>query len=242
MEEPKVEKKRVGRPPKKGGKKDPNRPKKKQGGQPGNKGNPYPDMPQRKPYAELQTEEQKSRLENKVLIQDSHSPIMDAITLQEMADIVNTDAAERKRTRYANFLLAVKRISFGVNIKDVNDMRNRFYQYVQLCALTDMKLGNMNAYSAMGILAPSAWAWKNGGAGSTPERKALIEEVDSICSGSREIYAQDSQINPVLAIFYHKNYDGLRDIQSHEVAPMDLLGDKQTPEQIAEKYKDIIED
>ena len=200
------------------------------------------NLPQNKSYAELQTPEQKARLENVVLIQDSHSPIMDAITLQEMADIVNADASEHKRTRYANFLLAVKRIAFGVDIKNVSDMRNRFYQYVQLCALTDMKLGNMNAYSAMGILAQHAFMWKSGGCGSTPERKALIEEVDSICSGSREIYAQDSQINPVLAIFYHKNYDGLRDISSHEIAPMDLLGDKQTPDQIAEKYKDIIDE
>lgn len=228
-------------------KKDPNRPiKLKKDGTPdhrrNNTGNPNIRDIRHNELVAIQTQEQKDRFENKVLIQDSHSPIMDAITLQEMADIVNTDAAEKKRTRYANFLLAVKRVSFGVDIKNVEDMRNRFYQYVQLCALTDMKLGNMNAYSAMGISQAQAWQWKAGANGSTPERKALIEEVDSICSGSREIYAQDSQINPVLAIFYHKNYDGLRDIQSHEVAPMDLLGDKQTPEQIAEKYKDIIDD
>ena len=167
---------------------------------------------------------------------------MQNLTIAQMADRINGLDPTRKATRYANFVLAVKRISEGVNTKDVNDMRNRFYQYIALCEACNMKIGNLNAYSAIGIVQQYAWNWKNGGFGSTPERKELIEEIDSVCSGYREQLIADGQINPVTGIFWQKNYDGLRDIQSHEIAPMDPLGEKRSAKEIAEQYKDIIDE
>ena len=167
---------------------------------------------------------------------------MQQLTIQQMADKINSIDPNRKASKYANFVLAVKQIAVGVNIKDVEDMRRRFYAYLTLCDACSMKVGNLNAYSSMGILAQHAWSWKNGTNGATPERKALIEEVDSVCAGYREQLIGDGQINPVTGIFWQKNYDGLRDIQSHEVAPMDPLGEKRSAKEIAEQYKDIIDE
>ena len=167
---------------------------------------------------------------------------MQQLTLQQMADKINSIDPNRKASKYANFVLAVKQIAVGVNTKDVEDMRRRFYAYLTLCDACSMKVGNMNAYAAMGIINQYAWQWKSGGFGSTPERKALIEEVDSVCAGYREQLIGDGQINPVTGIFWQKNYDGLRDIQSHEIAPMDPLGEKRSAKEIAEQYKDIIDE
>ena len=100
----------------------------------------------------------------------------------------------------------------------------------------------MNAYHAMGINASQAWAWKTGGAGSTPERRDLIAEVDAVCSGSREMLAASGAINPILAIFWQKNYDGMRDVQEHSVYQGDPLGEKRSAQEIAEQYSDLPDD
>ncbi len=167
---------------------------------------------------------------------------MQNLTVAQMADRINSLDPTRKASRYANFVLAVKRISDGVNRKDVNDMRNRFYQYVSLCEACNMKIGNLNAYSAIGVPQPTAWMWRTGGPGSTPERRELIEEIDTLCSGYREQLIADGQVNPVTGIFWQKNFDGLRDVQDHQFNVGDPLGEKRSAREIAEQYKDIIDE
>ena len=183
-----------------------------------------------------------------VLKAKSIVPVLDGqkliqeMTFDEVAEYINNLGEGQTVRKITAFALAVQNISRGVNIKDVNDMRNRFYLYCALSERVGMRIGNMNAYHAMGISYVQAIDWRKGGAGSTAERRELIAEVDAICSGTREMLAGMQQINPVLAIFWQKNYDGLKDVQDHVVSTGDPLGDKQSREQIQEKYQDIIEE
>lgn len=177
-----------------------------------------------------------------VKLEDKPMNPMQTLSLQQMVDRINSIDPSRKASKYANFVLAVKRISEGFNIKNVDDLRRRFYQYIALCEATNMKVGNMNAYSAMGISHRTAYNWLYGLSGSTPERQELIVEVDSVCSGYREQLIADQQINPVTGIFWQKNFDGLRDVQEHSFSTTDPLGDKRSAAEIAEQYKDIIDD
>lgn len=165
---------------------------------------------------------------------------MQNLTIAQMADKINEIDPKRKATKYANFILAVRRISEGVNIKDVEDMRRRFYAYVSLCEATSMKVGNINSYSAIGIPHQLAYMWKNGQ--STVERQRLIEEIDMVCSGYREQLIADQQINPVTGIFWQKNWDGLRDVQEHSVVAGDPLGERRSSDDIKRQYEDIIEE
>ena len=218
------------------------RPKKQR--KPGSGKHPHPnnkDLMQNKLMDDRTTQEEKDSWLAVCVDQTPANP-MQNLTIAQMADRINSIDPNRKASKYANFVLAVKRISEGVNIKDVEDMRARFYQYLALCESCNMKVGNMNAYSAMGILKQIADDWRDGRHGSTPERKRLIQEVNSVCTGYREQLIGDGQINPVTGIFWQKNYDGLRDIQSHEVAPIDPLGEKRSAKEIAEQYKDIIDE
>ena len=168
--------------------------------------------------------------------------LIQEMTFDEVADYINNFGEGQTIRKITAFALAVQNISRGVNIKDVNDMRQRFYLYCALSERVGMRIGNMNAYHAMGISFKVASDWRSGGSGSTAERRELIAEVDAICSGTREMLAGMQQINPVLAIFWQKNYDGLKDVQDHVVSTGDPLGDKQSREQIQEKYQDIIEE
>lgn len=168
--------------------------------------------------------------------------LIQEMTFDEVAEYIKGLGEGNTIRKITAFTMAVQNISRGVNIKDVNDMRNRFYQYCALSEVCGMRLGNMNAYHAMGISFNVASQWRTGGMGSNAERRELIAEIDAVCSGSREMMAAMQQINPVLAIFWQKNYDGLRDVQDHVVSTGDPLGDKQSREQIQEKYQDIIEE
>ena len=164
------------------------------------------------------------------------------MTLDEIAAHINSFGEGRTIAKITAFMMVVQNIGVGRNIKDVNDLRRRFYTYCALSEACGMRLGNMNAYHAMGITMQQAYSWKIGGAGSTPERRELIAEVDSVCSGSREMLAAMGQINPVLAIFWQKNYDGLRDVQEHSVYQGDPLGEKRSAAEIAEQYSDLPDD
>lgn len=164
------------------------------------------------------------------------------MTLSEIADYINAIPENRIMSKIAAFQIAVQNIAINADDKDMNSMRKCFYAFCALAEATNMKVGNMTAYTAMGINTTTANNWRKGGPGSTPERRQLIEEVCAVCGATREMLGASGAVNPVLTIFWQKNWDGFRDVTEHVAYQGDPLGEKQTPNEIAEKYKDIIEE
>lgn len=164
------------------------------------------------------------------------------MTLAEIADYINAIPENRIMSKIAAFQIAVQNIAINADDKDVNSMRKCFYAFCALAEATNMKVGNMTAYAAMGINTTTANNWRKGGVGSTPERRQLIEEVCAVCGATREMLGASGAINPVLTIFWQKNWDGFRDVTEHVAYQGDPLGDKQTPQEIAERYHDIIDE
>lgn len=164
------------------------------------------------------------------------------MTLAEIADYINAIPENRIMSKIAAFQIAVQNIAINADDKDMNSMRKCFYAFCALAEATNMKVGNMTAYTAMGINTSTARNWRSGGPGSTPERRQLIEEVCAVCAATREMLGASGAINPVLTIFWQKNWDGFRDVTEHVAYQGDPLGEKQSPNEIAEKYKDIIDE
>lgn len=164
------------------------------------------------------------------------------MTLAEIADYINAIPENRIMTKIAAFQIAVQNIAINADDKDMNSMRKCFYAFCALAEATNMKVGNMTAYTAMGINTTTANNWRKGGPGSTPERRQLIEEVCAVCAATREMLGASGAVNPVLTIFWQKNWDGFRDVTEHVAYQGDPLGEKQSPNEIAEKYKDIIDE
>lgn len=163
------------------------------------------------------------------------------LSIEDTAAIINSIPEEKKMQRLNRFVLAVTRLGAGSDRRDVDDLRNRFYAYIQLADLCGMKVGNMQAYAAMGVdrVTIEEWFYKKKG---TPEQQELAQEVRATCTAYREMLSQEGQINPVTAIFYHKNHDGFRDQIDYVQQKDDPLGQKLSNEQIAKKYEDIIEE
>ena len=225
--------KRRGRPPK-----DPNAPRKPKNDSP-NKVKQVQATKEQKELAMSDPAAKKMRDVIPILPEEREFVRM---TIAEIADYINAIPENRIMSKIAAFQIAVQNIAINADDKDMNSMRKCFYAFCALAEATNMKVGNMTAYAAMGITQGTANEWRKGGVGSTPERRQLIEEVCAVCGATREMLGASGAINPVLTIFWQKNWDGFRDVTEHVAYQGDPLGEKQSPNEIAERYKDIIDE
>lgn len=163
----------------------------------------------------------------------SNSPIMQG-QKEEMPKGYNA--------KMVSFILAITPKE-PLDYSDVDEMERRFYNYLEMCAAWDMKVGNQAAYTAIGITKEQAWEWENVTKGN-PRRTDFIKKVRQICGLYREGLMQDGKINPVTGIFWQKNYDGMKDQSEVVLTPNNPLGDSKDTEALKQKYleaADIVE-
>lgn len=102
-------------------------------------------------------------------------------------------------------------ISKNANNNDPESLLSCFQKYLTLCLQNGMRIGNIGACTAMGISPALLSNWKNGlKRGDDPRYRRLAELVYSVCSMTREELISQGKINPVIGIFWQRNYDGLR--------------------------------
>lgn len=113
----------------------------------------------------------------------------------------------------------------------------KFTAYLRMCAEKDMKVGNLAAYMAIGIDKTIAWKWEN--EQLSKDRRNLIKSIRQVCAVYREQLMQDGKVNPVVGIFWQKNYDGMRDQTETVITASAPLGEEVTgrdAERLAETY------
>lgn len=147
-----------------------------------------------------------------------------------------------ENTRYVNFLVEVSKIALKADKSRPETLQECFLDYLQLCADWDMRIGNMAAYAAMGLSQDDAANIMRSKNEQAVRLQPLIQQVKRICSMSREQLANENKVNPVLTIFWQKNYDGLRDEATYTVQTNNPLGDEISAASIMEKYKMLPDD
>lgn len=132
-------------------------------------------------------------------------------------------------------LAALEFLSWGeVDKSSVPAMEERFRKYVQYCAEHDLKIGNQACYAAIGIDKDDVYDWTHGRSRSSTHSD-FIKKVQKFCAFNREMLMQDSKVNPVVGIFWQKNYDGLKDIQDVTLTPGSPLGEAPDQKQLEER-------
>lgn len=141
------------------------------------------------------------------------------------------------------FVLEIMKLGKGCNLNDPDDMMRCFLTYVKMCEMYGMKITNQAAYLSMGISRQYACELRKGvRRAKDPRYKELIEQVDMICSTTREVLMSENAVNPITAIWWQKNYDKMTDVQQVEVTTKDPLGEQgKSAQEIADKYKDLLE-
>ncbi|MBQ0097354.1 MAG: hypothetical protein KBS62_00240 [Oscillospiraceae bacterium] len=124
--------------------------------------------------------------------------------------------------------------------KFIAEKKSQLATYLEICEKADIKAGAMGSYRAMGITKQIFSNWLKGRDGA--EKQRLAESIKSFFGGLRENQALEGQVNPAVAIFYHKNFDGMADFQKDDMETEDSLGAEISTTELAEKYKDILEE
>ena len=133
--------------------------------------------------------------------------------------------------------MAMEFLSWGKVDKDnIEEMENRFYRYIEWCGIHGIKISNQSAYLAMGITKDDVYHWENR-ITKTQDHCDLIKKVKQICSITRENMMADGKLNPVVGIFWQKNYDGFKDQQEVVLAPKNNGVEDVDEKELLSKYK-----
>ena len=128
-----------------------------------------------------------------------------------------------------------------LNYEDVDEMERRFNNYLKYCIDHNLKIGNMNAYRAIGITSAQVSQWSRGVGFDNKRRTEFVKRVQEICASYRELMMQENKIPIPTGIFWQKNYDGLKDVSESIVhRDTDTLGN-QTPEELQARYLDVVD-
>lgn len=126
--------------------------------------------------------------------------------------------------------------------RNVEELEDRFMEYLQYCAINDVKIGNQMAYLAMGLNKDDVYDMEHGRKLDSTHSD-FIKKVKQICAGNRELLMQDGKVNPITGIFWQKNYDQMKDVQDITITPNNQLQPTMSLDQIAEKVKaDVVID
>ena len=173
-------------------------------------------------------------------------------TLTEKALSQRRDAAESNRiiidnqekydynTRLINHIMQIQEIGQQANKHDINSLKSCFINYLKLCQANGFPAQNMAAYSAMGFEPKSfeMWARKD-----DPEIREFAGFVKRTCAMFREGMVSDGKLNPVIGIFWQRNFDGLRnDTEQVQSANEQNDEDSLSSKAYKEKYKNLIGD
>lgn len=176
------------------------------------------------------------------------TPIKDVMYDDETKMVVATKDGRTKQiiasigdervTAFVNYHIEMMAMRQGVDKRNVPDLYQRFYRYLDYCAEHGIMPNNMNAYYAIGVYKQEISLWKLGQAG-TPEHKKFAEDITQFFASVHEQGAQAGLFNPISSIFWQKAYDGLIEASKLEVVQQDPLGDKRSAEDIAKAYTEV---
>ena len=145
---------------------------------------------------------------------------------------------DERVTAFVQYHMDMMKMRMGVDKKNVPDLYNRFFAYLQYCAEHGVIPNNMNAYFAIGITRQDITAWYAGN--RSPEHKQFAEDIKQFFASIHEQAGGEAIVNPILSIYWSKAHDGMIEASKVEVVNTDPLGEKQSAEQIAEKYAGIL--
>lgn len=145
---------------------------------------------------------------------------------------------DERVTAFVQYHMDMLKMRQGVDKKNVPDLYNRFYIYLAYCAEHGVIPNNMNAYFAIGIKKDDIGAWYAGR--GTPEQRQFAEDIKQFFASIHEQAGGEAIVNPILSIYWSKAHDGMVEASKIEVVNTDPLGEKQSAEQIADKYRDVL--
>lgn len=125
-----------------------------------------------------------------------------------------------------------------IDNKDPEQLNKRALEYFNYCIDNDLKPGNLGLYATWGLNKTDICRIQQREP-SSPRCNAIKKSLE-IMSSIREQLAASGKLNPVTAIFWQKNFDGLKDQQEVVIEPRKQIEAEQSPEDIQRMLADDI--
>ena len=139
--------------------------------------------------------------------------------------------------RLIEHIMRVNEISANADRSDLLSLKSCFIAYLKLCQEDGFNVGNLAAYAAMGFT--DSTNFNNFCKKDDPEIRAFGKFVRQTCAMFRENLVTDSKLNPVIGIFWQRNYDGLRN-DTEQIQSAEAQDDAEVAKGYKEKYKVLI--
>ena len=137
-------------------------------------------------------------------------------------------------------ILMIQEIASHADRSDPMSLRSCFINYLKLCQQDGMKVGNLAAYAAMGVDGNTVSSWLRS---DRQEYKQLALFVKQACSLFREGMVADQKLNPVIGIFWQRNYDGLRnDTEQQQSIEQQDNENEMSSREYVKKYGKLLEE
>ena len=128
------------------------------------------------------------------------------------------------------------------DLHNPDEVRQAIQNYFASCDRHGVRPANLGLYATLGLSkqdVSDAIAGKNKSKVS-PECIDLLKKAKLTLSTYRESLAMSGKLNPVTAIFWAKNYDGMADVQQIEVTAQPGAQATLSPEEIARQIEQDI--
>ena len=149
-----------------------------------------------------------------------------------------TDEERTYNARRIEHMLRIHEIAKMADRGDLASLESCFINYMKLCKEDGFKVSNMAAYAAMGM---TPQMFDNFKKKDNPEIREFCRMVQSMCAISRETMIADGDLNPVIGIFWQRNFDGLRNDTEQIQAAQEQNDDEYSGSRsYKDKYRDMI--
>ena len=150
-----------------------------------------------------------------------------------------TDEEKSYNARQIEHVMRIQEIAQNADRNDLLSLKSCFIAYLKLCQEDGFKVGNISAYAAMGMDGSSfnVWCRKD-----NPEIREFARFVKSTCAMFRETNVADNKINPVIGIFWQRNFDGLRNDTEQYQSIQEMDNDYDSGQSYKDKYRNLIDE
>lgn len=143
---------------------------------------------------------------------------------------------------YLAVIVETQRIAEQADRNNIETLYNCLFKYIELCRKYNVKFSNLGAYNACGVSKQTIYQWASGiKRKSNPEYAKFAHFVQAICAQYRETLMIEGKVNPIVGIWWQKNFDHFSD-KPLPYAEISDGSEEPTSAEIAEKYKDMPEE
>lgn len=140
-------------------------------------------------------------------------------------------------------LLQTRKLARMVDVNKPETLFEALDRYLEFCIMANIKVTNKSLYTACGVTDDMVTDWITGRSRTAdPRYREFGLTARSVCAQAREQSAAEGTLSPVLAIWWQKNYDGMRDDPIPVKVSNSELERTVDPEEIAQKYKHLLTD